>query len=179
MTRRTRWLRSATLLTPALMLAGCAALDRPTSHGLDNGSAALVRQTCSDVMGLGISAESLACGGSLAGFVRAQQDIERMLQAGTDCTRRGATQDSHELAKCAVMQRHAVTPVVAATTSASPLPPAGVPVKHYSSLNAGEQRLRAELSCAQIGLHPAGASFASCVSKLRVAIADVRNWPGT
>jgi hypothetical protein len=56
--------------------------------------------------------------------------------------------------------------------------PSALPAKYYLHMNAQEQRQRAELSCARIGLQPGWAGFGSCVHSLNYAISDAKNWPG-
>lgn len=107
----------------------------------------LVRATCSDTMGLGTSAEALACGGSLARYVRA-------------------------LGNARLPAESSVNGVPAQNFAARS-------AKSYLSVNAVEQRRRAEMSCARIGLTRSGGGFDDCVSELRYEIAYAGHWPGT
>jgi hypothetical protein len=61
---------------------------------------------------------------------------------------------------------------------ASTAPPIDVPEaqpwQSYFSMDRSQQEERAELSCAQLGLHPATGGFWHCVTDLKYAIANIR-----
>ena len=61
-----------------------------------------------------------------------------------------------------------------ASTQPPPVPEAQ-PWQSYFSLSQSQQEERAELSCAQLGLHPAMGRFWHCVSDLKYAVANIRN----
>ena len=168
-----RLIGAAALAASALGLIGCSSF--PSTYGLDAGSATLVRQTCSEIMGLRTGPEAEACGGSLADTVRVMQDAHLTMQADDHCARQGLTRGTAEQAKCVVMFRRSETQRAAfANLDASAVVPQAQPWKSYFSMNQSQQEERAELSCAQVGLHPATGGFWSCVTDLRHSIANIR-----
>lgn len=168
-----RFIGSAALAAAAFGLVGCSSF--PSSHGLDSGNASLVRETCSEIMGLRVGPEAEACSGSLADTVRVVQDAYLTMQADDHCAQQGLTRGSAEQAKCVVMFRRSETQRSAfANLDAAPTVPEAQPWKSYFSMNQSQQEERAELSCAQVGLHPATSGFWSCVTDLRYSIANIR-----
>src|SRR5262249_42995202 len=99
----TRLMKTAALIVPAVAMVGCASFTRPSTFGLDTSSAALVRQTCNDIMGLPVSVEFEACGGSLAETMQFLQKAEMTSRADETCEKQGHAYGSPERAKCVVM----------------------------------------------------------------------------
>lgn len=169
-----RFIKAASLATAAFLSVGCASISTPPTYGLDSDSAAVIRQTCNDIMGLKVGAEFEACGGSLANTVRFIQDAHLTARADTACEQQGHAPGTPELAKCVVTFRRAndltptslTMPSSADTRSWTP----------YFSMSDAQRAERAELSCAQMGLHPSWNSFSYCVSDLRHSILNVREW---
>lgn len=155
---------------PAFGLLGCGSF--PTTYGLDSGNATLVRQTCSEIMGLRVGPEFEACGGSLAETVRGLQDASLTAEADRSCAEQGLVRGTAEQAKCVVMFRRTADRSTA--SGAVAVVPEAQPWKSYFSMNHSQQAERAELSCAQLGLHPAGSGFWHCVADLRSSIANIR-----
>lgn len=186
----TRLIKIAVLGVPAVFVAGCASMS-PNNYGLDAGNALLVRQTCNDIMGLNAGPELGACTSSLAESVLALQAAEVLVEADQSCAQRGFAVGTPELAQCVVMFRRAAAAnapstsrnsmtaqvdraSVARTTNAGSSVTESVPKKFYFHMTQSERDERAELSCAQLGLHPAWGSFRQCVFNLQYAIVDVR-----
>lgn len=175
----TRSLKSAALAfavaVPAFALFGCASY--PSNYGLDAGSATVVHQTCNQIMGLRGGPEYEACGGSLADTLRILQDAKVTMQADESCAQQSLAPGSAEHAKCVVTLRRASLGS-ARTLLASTEPPVAVPEaqqwQSYFSMSQSQQDERAELSCAQLGLHPASSGFWYCVTDLKYAIANIR-----
>jgi hypothetical protein len=157
----------------ALSLGGCASFTGPNDYGLDNPSAQLVRQTCTEIMGLRLGPEFEACGGSLAQTVRNLQDAALTLQADQSCEQQGFARGTVEQAKCVVMFRRSTENAISAGTQPASVPEAQ-PWLSYFSMSQSQQEERAELSCAQLGLHPAMGRFWHCVSDLKYAVANIR-----
>lgn len=166
-----RSIAKAALIAPALGLLGCASF--PSNYGLDDGSATTVRQTCQQIMGLRVGPEFEACGGSLADTVRNLQDANLTARADQSCEQQGLMRGTAEHAKCVVTFRR-----TANLTDVPSLQLASVPeAQHwqsYFSMSQAQQDERAELSCAQLGLHPAVGGFWHCVSDLKYSIANIR-----
>jgi hypothetical protein len=152
-------------------LVGCASF--PSNYGLDDGSATMVRQTCNEIMGLRVGPEFEACGGSLADTVRNLQDANLTMQADQSCAEQGLARGTVEQAKCVVTFRRTAQRSQLASTAAAAVPEAQ-PWQSYFSMSQSQQDERAELSCAQLGLHPAVGGFWHCVSDLKHAIANIR-----
>ena len=169
----TRLIARIVLAAPVFGLLGCASFSTPTSYGLDTGNATLVRQTCSEIMGLRTGPEFEACGGSLAETVRVLQDASLTAEADRSCAQQGLVRGTAEQAKCVVMFRRAADRSVAASGDVEVVPEAQQ-WQSYFSMSHSQQAERAELSCAQLGLHPAGSGFWHCVTDLRGAIANIR-----
>jgi hypothetical protein len=167
----TRCIARSALAVPAFALLGCASF--PSNFGLDEGSAQLVRQTCTEIMGLRTGPEFEACGGSLAATVRILQEATLTAQADQSCEQQGLAPGTVEQAKCVVMRRRAIERPLMASTQAPPVPEAQ-PWQSYFSMSQSQQDERAELSCAQLGLHPAMGRFWHCVSDLKYAVANIR-----
>lgn len=169
----TRWIVKAALVLAPFALIGCASY--PSTYGLDSGSASMVRQTCSEIMGLRVGPEAEACGGSLADTVRVVHDFNLTAQADEACAQQGLSRGAAEHSKCVVKLRRASehTALFAPTTAPEAVPEAQ-PWQSYHSLSRTEQEERAELSCAQVGLHPASGGFSHCVADLKFAIANIR-----
>ena len=170
----TRLIARIVLAAPAFGLLGCASFSTPTTYGLDSGSATMVRQTCSEIMGLKTGPEYEACGGSLADTLRVLQDASLTAQADRSCSEQGLVRGTAEQAKCVVMFRRTADRSVASNADAVAVVPAAQPWKSFFSMNHSQQAERAELSCAQLGLHPAGSGFWHCVTDLKHAIANIR-----
>lgn len=166
----TRSIALALLAVPAFGLLGCTSF--PANYGLDTGNATLVRQTCSEIMGLRVGPEFEACGGSLADTVRGLHDAKLTAAADRSCAEQGLVRGTAEQAKCVVMFRRSADRSVASGDVA--VVPEAQPWKSYFSMNHSEQAERAELSCAQLGLHPAGSGFWHCVTDLRSSIVNIR-----
>ncbi len=183
-----RFLRIAALGTAAFVATACAT-SFPNDYGLDANNALIVRQACSDIMGLRAGAEFEACAGSLASTVLSMQQADLLTRADQFCKDQGMVRGTPELTKCAVMFKwqakqggapslEAASANLAASSDAGASAP--VPViealskKYYHQMSHSEQDQRAELSCAQLGLHPAWGSFRQCVSNLQFSIVDVR-----
>lgn len=169
----TRFIARAALAVPVLGLWGCASLLGPNNFGLDEHSAQLVRRTCTEIMGLQTGPEFEACGGSLAQTVRNLQDAALTTQADQSCEQQGMMRGTVEQAKCVVMQRRSTERPLLASTQPTPVPQAQ-PWQSYFSMSQAQQDERAELSCAQLGLHPAMGRFWHCVSELKYAVANIR-----
>lgn len=184
----TRLIRIAVLGVPGVFAAGCAM--QPNNYGLDAGKAVLVRQTCNDIMGLNAGPELSACTTSLAESVVALQAAESLAEADQSCARQGLASGTPERAQCVVMSKRAAAGSVPATSdnaltasaqfASLSVPDAAssitqsLPKKFYFNMTHTERDERAELSCAQLGLHPAWGSFSQCVSNLQYAIGNVR-----
>jgi hypothetical protein len=170
-----RLIRTTALGIPLVLLCACASVTRPPTYGLDAGGAALVRQTCTEVMGLHAAvAEYDACGVSLAESVRLLNDAHLTALANEECEREGFKQGTSDLAKCVVMARRGEL----RAASAPPAPASAMKVstgKSYFSVTRAQQEEREELSCAHLGLHPASAGFQQCVATLRNAILTAQN----
>ena len=164
--------RSIAFALPALALLGCSSY--PTTYGLDSGSATVVRQTCSEIMGLRVGPEAEACGGSLADTMRVLRDADRTIQADHSCAQQGLVRGSAEHAKCIVTFRRASASSLLASTEPPIAVPEAQPWQSYFSMDRSQQEERAELSCAQLGLHPATGGFWHCVTDLKYAIANIR-----
>lgn len=166
----TRFIASAALAVPAFALVGCASF--PSNYGLDEGSASMVRRTCTEIMGLRTGLEFEACGGSLAETVRILQEANLTAHADQACEQQGLVRGTAEQAKCVVMFRRT------AERSRYAMEPAAVPDaqpwQSYFSMNESQRDERAELSCAQLGLHPAVSRFWHCVGDLKYAVANIR-----
>ncbi|HEY0683236.1 MAG TPA: hypothetical protein VGD45_12965 [Steroidobacter sp.] len=167
----TRFIAKAALVAPAFGLLGCASF--PSNYGLDDGSATMVRQTCQEIMGLKVGPELEACGGSLADTVRSLQDARMTARADQSCEQQGLTRGTAEHAKCVVTSRRSPERIDATSLQLAAVPHAQ-PWQSYFSMSQAQQDERAELSCAQLGLHPAVGGFWSCVSDLKYSIANVR-----
>jgi hypothetical protein len=170
-----RSIKTALLVLPALAVVGCASVSRPNSYGLDSHHAAVVHQTCTEVMGLRAGfAEYDACGDSLAESVRVLNDSRLTVQANAQCQQQGMTPGTSDLAKCVVMSRReqgAASPLQLTALSDS----GRAARDSYFSMNRAQQDERMELSCAHLGLHPATTGFNHCVATLRNAIWTVQN----
>jgi len=167
----TRFIAGVALAASTFGLLGCASY--PSTYGLDEGSASMVRQTCNEIMGLRSGPEVEACGSSLADTMRALQDAHLTAQADRSCTEQGLLRGTPEQAKCVVMARRTAQNELL-TNADVPSIPAAEPWTSYFSMNHSQQAERAELSCAQLGLHPATSGFWSCVSDLRHSIVNIR-----
>lgn len=168
----TRLIATAALATPAFALLGCTSF--PSTYGLDTGRATMVRQTCSEIMGLRVGPEAEACGGSLADSVRVLQDASLTMQADRSCAQQGLAPGAAEHAKCVVKLRRASEAAPLFESNELANVPEAQPWQSYFSMSRTQQEERAELSCAQLGLHPASGGFWHCVSDLKFAIANIR-----
>lgn len=167
----TRFIAGVALAASTFGLLGCSSF--PSTYGLDSGRASMVRQTCNEIMGLRSGPELEACGGSLADTVRSLQDANLTLQADQSCSEQGLARGTPEQAKCVVMFRRTAQSSVVESADVATVP-AAEPWKSYFSMSHSQQAERAELSCAQVGLHPATSGFWGCVSDLRHSIVNIR-----
>jgi hypothetical protein len=170
----TRSIGGAALVVSLFALGGCASLSAPNNYGLDDGSARLVRQTCVEIMGLRVGPEFDACGGVLAQTVLNLRDATLTAQADQACEQQGFARGTVEQAKCVVMFRRSPQRSLFASTQPAPVPEAQ-PWQSYFSMSESQREERAELSCAQLGLHPAMGGFWHCVSDLRHGVANIRS----
>lgn len=168
----TRFIAGVALAAATFGLLGCSSF--PSTYGLDAGRATMVRQTCNEIMGLRSGPELEACGGSLADTVRSLQDANLTLQADEACLEQGLSRGSAEQAKCVVTYRRSVQNAALMNGYDVPNVPAADPWKSYFSMSHTQQAERAELSCAQVGLHPATSGFWGCVADLRHSIVNIR-----
>ena len=166
--------KTAVLSIPLLALCGCASVKNPASFGLEPGAANLVRDTCTDIMGLRPGhVEFDACGDSLAESVRLVQHTGRIMRAQQQCEQLGLEPGTAELSKCIVLTKRAP----ADEGSAAPQLAAGDirSSNYYFSMTRPQQEQSVELSCAQLGLHPASGAFSQCVVDLRSALFVAQN----
>jgi hypothetical protein len=173
----TRFIAQAALAVSVFGLAGCAGFSAPQKFGLDESGAQLVRQTCNEIMGLRNGPEFEACGGSLSETVRNLQNAALTAQADQACEQQGFARGSVEQAKSVVMFRRSPSgPLLASTEpmAVAAAVPEAQPWQSYFSMSQAQQEERAELSCAQLGLHPATGYFWHCVSDLKYAVANIR-----
>ena len=170
----TRFIAGVALAASTFGLLGCASF--PSSYGLDAGSATMVRQTCNEIMGLRSGPELEACGGSLSDTVRSLQDATLTLQADAACSEQGLTRGTADQAKCVVKYRRTAqaSALMNAANADIPSVPTADPWQSYFSMSHSQQAERAELSCAQIGLHPSTSGFWGCVADLRHSIVNIR-----
>jgi hypothetical protein len=169
-----RFIKTAALAIPVLAVIGCASA-RPATYGLDPGAASLVRQTCTEIMGLRVGlAEFDACGDSLAQSVRVVQDAYLIARAHKQCELEGFAQGTAELAKCVVVTKRAQGRPVSEDLPSPPVAEAR-PVNSYFSKSRSQQDESMELSCAHLGLHPATGGFRQCVVSLKEAIFVAQN----
>lgn len=169
----TRFIASVALAASTFGLLGCSSF--PSTYGLDAGSASMVRQTCNEIMGLRSGPELEACGGSLADTVRSLQDATLTMRADEACLAQGLARGSAEQAKCVVMFRRTAQHAALMNANADVTSvPAADPWQSYFSMTHSQQAERAELSCAQVGLHPATSGFWGCVTDLRHSIVNIR-----
>ncbi len=132
-----------------------------------------MRQTCTDVMGIRAGfAEFDACGTSLAETVRIINNSNAIARANDHCESQGLTKGSADLAKCVVVSKQAEG---LAPASLAPANVGGLTRTSYFSMSNSQQHERVELSCAQLGLHPASGDFKYCVMDLKQAIFAVQN----
>lgn len=170
----TRFMKMAALAAPLLAAAGCANMARVPTYGLEPGGAALVRQTCTDVMGIRSGfAEFEACADSLSETVRALNEGRLITQATEHCEREGLSSGTVELAKCVVLKKDELQPD---SSGLAPLLTSnGPPNRSYWSVSLSQQSQRMELSCAHLGLHPASPGFGKCVANLRNSLLMLQN----
>ena len=180
-----RSLRIAAIGVITALAAGCATSSLG-HYGLDADNALLVQHACSDIMGLRAGAEFEACTGSLAGSVLSMKEADVLARADQFCTGQGMERGTSELAKCTVSFKWQAMQAATSSLEASGAGPSEartnasvsqadeLPRKYYHHMTHSEQDHRAELSCAQLGLHPAWESFRQCVSNLKFSLVDVR-----
>jgi hypothetical protein len=123
-------------------------------------------------MGLRVGPEYEACTGSLADSVRVVREAKLTAQADAACEQQGLKQGTPELAKCVVLFRreNSAAPLGITLQEAS----TAQPWKSYFSMSDAQKVERAELSCAQLGLHPSWGAFGYCVTDLRHSILTIR-----
>jgi hypothetical protein len=171
----TRFVKVTVLAVPLLAAAGCANLNHVPTYGLEPGGAALVRQACHEVMGIGTGfMEFDACADSLAQSVQTRNEAELISRTHAHCQREGYETGTVDLAKCVVLSKETVaraSPVGLAPLLASN----GPPERSYWSVSVSQQNQRMELSCAHLGLHPASAAFGQCVANLKNALLFLQN----
>jgi len=169
-----RLIRSAALVIPALAVCACASNPRTELYGLDPASAAMVRQTCTDIMGLRAGVEFDACNDSLAQSVRALHDARVIARANERCEQQGLLPGTAALATCVVVSKRTEAPP--AWEHAAPISVSDAhPGRSYFRMSPSQQDERMELSCAQLGLHPAWGGFRQCVMNLKDAIFTAQN----
>jgi hypothetical protein len=164
----------AALAAPLVLFAGCANMTRVPTYGLDEGGAALVRQACTDVMGIRLGfAEFDACADSLAQTVRVLNQARLVSQANAHCEREGLALGTAELAKCVVLSKEKLE--ASESGGLAPLLTSRPAERSYWSASLSQQSQRMELSCAHLGLHPASPGFGQCVTNLRTAMMLIQN----
>ncbi len=171
---RTSLIKTVLFSLPVLAVVGCASAPRLHSYGLDPDNAALVHKTCSEVMGLRAGFQEYdACGDSLAQSVRVLNDSRLTAHASNQCQAQGHAAGSTDLARCVVMSKR--QPVAHPTFLASQPASNGLTNASYFSLSRVQQAERVELSCAQLGLHPATTGFNHCVVTMKQAFFEIQN----
>lgn len=171
--------RSARLLVftmVGLALAGCATTTGPHSFGLDASRAALVRETCADIMNLPAGVPQWrACTASLAGSLRRQRAAQRLQQAKESCERQGLLPGTAELDQCAVLAWQANTmprvdnPVPAPAVAAQKPDP----TISFFKMDPRLKHEREQLACAHLGLDPTTYAFGECVGDLQQSFFDL------
>jgi hypothetical protein len=169
-----RFARVTGLVVPLLAAAGCANLNRAQTYGLEPGGSALVRQACSEVMGIGPAfAEFDACADSLAQSVRTRSEADLISRTNAHCQREGFEPGTVDLAKCVVLSKE--TLAQSEPVSLAPITSDGPASRSYWSVSVSQQNQRMELSCAHLGLHPASPAFGQCVANLKNALLFLQN----
>jgi hypothetical protein len=164
--------KSALAALPAFALFGCSSY--PSNYGLDTGTATMVRQTCSEVMGLRVGPELEACSVSLADTYRVLQDASLTARGDEACSEQGLSRGAAEHSKCVVKFRRTEQQRALFASRDIAWVPEAQPWQSYFSMSRSQRDERAELSCAQLGLHPATGGFWHCVTDLKYAIGNIR-----
>src|SRR5262245_47699428 len=97
------FVRLAVLSVPLLASVGCSSMLRQPTYGLHPEGTALVRQACSDVMGIKPGfAEFDVCADSLAQSVLMIGEADVISRANAHCEREGFEPGTVGIAKCVV-----------------------------------------------------------------------------
>ena len=141
-----RFVKVAVLAIPVVMTTGCASMTRVPTYGLEPSGTALVRQACSEVMGIGTAfAEFDACADSLAQSVRIRDEAHLISRASAHCEREGLEPGTPGLAKCVIQSKRFVAE--GGSAAAAPvLVSDGPPARSYYSVSVSQQNERMELS---------------------------------
>jgi hypothetical protein len=170
-----RFVKLAVLSAPLLAAVGCSSLLRQPTYGLQPEGTALVRQACSDVMGIRPGfAEFDVCADSLAQSVRLQNEADVISRTNAHCEREGFEPGTVGIAKCVVSSKETIAKAGSSGVSMVPVSN-GPPERSYWSASVSQQNHRMELSCAHLGLHPAAPGFSQCVANLRNALFFINN----
>jgi len=114
------------------------------------------------------------CVGSLSDSMKNIDRGRALEQARRDCLSKGLAPGGPDMAVCVVQsakQEHASGPDLAMSR---PMEEPGLS-RTYPYASEREVHRREELSCARLGLDPAGGAFASCVGGLDSALFDADN----
>jgi hypothetical protein len=170
-----RLVKVAVLSVPLLAAAGCSSLLRQPTYGLHPEGTALVRQACSDVMGIRPGfAEFDVCADSLAQSVRLIGEADVISRTNAHCEREGFEPGTVGIAKCVVSSKETIAKSGPSAVTMVPVSN-GPPERSYWSASVSQQNHRMELSCAHLGLHPAAPGFSQCVANLRNALFFINN----
>lgn len=170
-----RLIKVAVLSVPLLASVGCAGLIRQPTYGLQPEGTAMVRQVCSDVMGIRPGfAEFDVCADSLAQSVRMMHEADVISRTSAHCEREGFEPGTVGIARCVVSSKASIAQSGPSGLTMVPVSN-GPPERSYWSASVSQQNHRMELSCAHLGLHPGAPGFGQCVANLRNALFFINN----
>lgn len=161
----------------ALALAGCVSDPTPEAmRSLSDGQAQHVNSICETTLGAHRGDSYFeTCQSSLAAVVQQQQAERRLDEARLECTHSGLKEGSPEYAVC-ILQNEPFADGRPQTAAVRPTDkPTGL--KSLAMASKDDIYRRAQLSCAMLGLDPAGARFADCASDLQSGITQINAPP--
>jgi hypothetical protein len=142
---------------------------------LADGQAGRIGQVCQSVIGVQPpEARYFACIGSLSDSARNLGRGRALQQAREDCEARGLRPGSAGLAVCVVQSAGDGRTSAPEISTDSSMPAPGL-AKTYPYASQRDVHRREELSCARLGLDPAGGAFANCVGGLDSALFEADN----
>ncbi len=169
------WIRSVAASVSALAVVGVAACATagPYPYNPDRLASTQVGEigrVCQTVVGVQPSeARYFACVGSLSDSARNIGRGRALQQARNGCMAKGLRPGSPDLDICVVESTGSASASVPDLAMSRRMEEPGVS-KTYPYASQREVHRREELSCARLGLDPAGEAFASCVGGLDSAL---------
>jgi hypothetical protein len=144
---------------------------------------ALVKATCTNIIGVRTYGEMRGCVSSLSDALAAKTEARIDVMSDSDCAGRGLARGTAEYSVCVLERQRANAAEYARSAPAAANSQAPVKLAYgekgqaddHSDWTSDARYRREEYACAQLGLDPTDQAFAECVAGLEISLYNADN----